>query len=348
MHTCAAINGRVACWGQGSSGQLGQGDQNSSNTPLPVSLPGPATALASGKDHSCAIANGDAYCWGSGSNGRLGMGDTADRLTPALVPSLPVGQVTDIGTGRYSTCVAAQDRGYCWGLNSNGQLGVDSSVQSSSSLPVLVTNLGTPVSSISTAADRACALVDSVAYCWGHDHEGDLGTAGSGGWQVEEVIVATNFAQHSISPNTSCGLRAGAVACWGKGTEGELGHGQFSNSATAVAVLGLQQDVTSLHVAGGIGPSATNDATCAIQNGAVLCWGNNEFGQLGDQTQDNSATPLAVPGLQGDASVVNGGMGHFCAATLPDNIDCWGRGAEGQLGNGSFTGSLMPVLVPAW
>jgi alpha-tubulin suppressor-like RCC1 family protein len=346
-HTCAAIEGRVACWGEGSSGQLGQGDMLSSAEPQTVSLPGPATALAAGRDHSCAIVGGDAYCWGDGTNGRLGHGGTDDRLVPTQVQSLPSGQVTNIALARYSSCAVAAGQGYCWGSNGNGQLGIDT-MQSSSTLPVLVSNLGSGISAMTSAADRACALIDTTAYCWGHDHGGDLGTPGSGGWQVEQVVVASNISQHSLALNTSCALSNGAVSCWGRGSEGELGNGQFSNSATAVDVIGLQQDVTTLHVAGGISPNGEIDATCAIQADELFCWGNNEFGQLGDQTTNNSATPLKVTGLQSAVRAVNGGMGHFCAATYPDKIECWGNGINGQLGNGAFTDSPTPVLVPAW
>lgn len=346
-HVCAAIDGRVACWGEGGSGQLGQGDSASSATPLTVDLPGPASALAAGNVHSCALVEGDVYCWGDGGNGRLGNGDGEDHPSPVKVTGLLAGSVTSIAAAHFSTCAVSQETAYCWGLNNQGQLGVNQ-VQNSSTVPVAVTNLPT-VDSVVASADRACALIGRTAYCWGHDHNGDLGTAGNGGSMFEEVVVVSQLSQLSLGINASCGIIDGGVQCWGNGESGQLGDGLLADSAAAVNVLGLSQDVSRIHAAGGIQANAEEvDSMCAIRDGQVFCWGRNDFAQLGDQSTETRATPVPVVGLRGRAKAINGGTMHFCAVTEPENIECWGRGLEGQLGGATFTDSAMPVLVPSW
>jgi alpha-tubulin suppressor-like RCC1 family protein len=348
FHTCAAIDGRVACWGEGGEGQLGQGDNASSAVPLPVNLPGPARALAAGKQHSCALVEGDVYCWGSNSNGRLGTGDTVDSLVPKRVVTLATGSVTSIAAANFSTCAVSQGTAYCWGLNSNGQLGIDTN-QNASVVPVPVSNLSSSVDRVFAAADRACALVGTTGYCWGHDHSGDLGTAGNGGWMVEEVIVASGLSHLSLALSVGCGVSGGAVQCWGNGGAGQLGDGLFSSSTSAVDVLGMQSGVSDLHVAGGIEPlGAEVDTICAVRDGQAFCWGRNDYGQVGDQSMVTQGAPVPVVGLRGQVRSVNGGATHFCAVTAPNNIECWGRGEEGQLGSGDFADSSTPVLVAPW
>jgi alpha-tubulin suppressor-like RCC1 family protein len=346
-HVCAAIEGRVACWGEGGSGQLGQGNTASSATPLTVDLPGPARALAAGNVHSCALVEGDVYCWGDGGNGRLGNGDGEDHPSPVKVTGLLAGSVTSIAAANFSTCAVSQETAYCWGLNNQGQLGVNT-VQTSSIVPIAVANLPA-VDSVVASADRACALSGRTAYCWGHDHNGDLGTAGNGGAMFEEVVVVSQLSLLSLAINAACGIIDGGVQCWGNGEDGQLGDGAFTDSTAAVNVAGLGQDVTALHAAGGIQANSDEvDSMCAIQGGEAFCWGRNDFGQLGDQSTMPRGVPVPVVGLRGEARLLNGGTMHFCAVTEPGNIECWGRGAEGQLGNGTFTDSLMPVLVPTW
>jgi alpha-tubulin suppressor-like RCC1 family protein len=80
--------------------------------------------------------------------------------------------------------------------------------------------------------------------------------------------------------------------------------------------------------------------------GGVLCWGNNNFGQLGNNSNNSSLVPVAVTGL-GSASVVKitAGSGHYCALTFAGGVLCWGNNGNGQLGNNSSTASSVPVAV---
>lgn len=86
--------------------------------------------------------------------------------------------------------------------------------------------------------------------------------------------------------------------------------------------------------------------TCALTaGGAVLCWGRNDVGQLGDGTFQNSPRPVQVTGLLAGVKAVAAGGRISCAITYDDRVRCWGHNAYGQLGDGQETRRGVPVLV---
>lgn len=83
---------------------------------------------------------------------------------------------------------------------------------------------------------------------------------------------------------------------------------------------------------------------CAIDvNGAVKCWGDNTYGQLGDGTQIHRAEPVQVVGFGYGAKAIALGNEHSCAIDAAGGVKCWGRG--GYLGADSFSNSAIPVDV---
>ncbi len=124
---CAIVGGNVMCWGKNnSSGVLGDGTTNDSNTPVAVvGLPANVTAIAMGRSHTCALSNGGVKCWGSGGSGQLGNGSTTSSPTPVDVVGLASGVVAIAapGEGNYTCAVLEDHTARCWGVNDMGQLG---------------------------------------------------------------------------------------------------------------------------------------------------------------------------------------------------------------------------------
>ncbi len=118
--------GVVSCWGDDLSGQLGDNDNDTADSAVPVDvtgLPGPADQLALGFDHGCALVADQVYCWGDAAYGQLGQGTEVDSDTALLVPGLPA-VIVEIATGGNFSC-AISDVGemWCWGYGLDGQLG---------------------------------------------------------------------------------------------------------------------------------------------------------------------------------------------------------------------------------
>jgi alpha-tubulin suppressor-like RCC1 family protein len=123
-HTCAVTPGeRAFCWGNGRSGQIGDGKTYLRFTPRPVAGGLSFSRVTAGGAHTCGETTGNrAYCWGYNASGQLGDGTFTTRLTPkAVVGGLTFKQVS---AGANQTCgVSSADRAYCWGENGFGQLG---------------------------------------------------------------------------------------------------------------------------------------------------------------------------------------------------------------------------------
>lgn len=199
---CAVAGGQLWCWGYGSSGELGEGGNGSSNRPVLVGNSSPGTEFTNaslssvfmGDSHGCAIVSGTLSCWGRGADGRLGNGGTSNQSLPAAVQAGDgfVNNTSAVTSGAASdrhTCAIEGGRLYCWGANTDGRLG--NSSNTSSNLPVRVstsevtgfTNSGTGTGVVTAVAagtsggsnGHTCALENKVAYCWGAYGSGQLG-----------------------------------------------------------------------------------------------------------------------------------------------------------------------------
>ena len=148
VHTCAlTTEGKAYCWGQGSSGQLGNNSTTASRIPVAVQMPAGVSfqSIAAGYYHTCALTTtGQAYCWGQGSSGRLGNNSTTDSRIPVAV-QMPAGvSFQSIAASSLHTCaLTTEGKAYCWGQGSIGQLGNNSTTDSS--IPLAVSSVGVNV-----------------------------------------------------------------------------------------------------------------------------------------------------------------------------------------------------------
>jgi alpha-tubulin suppressor-like RCC1 family protein len=134
---------------------------------------------------------------------------------------------------------------------------------------------------------------------------------------------------------------AGGVKCWGDNALSQLGDGSTGlGSRVPRDVVLLEGQVRSL--------AAGNTHTCAVTvAGAVLCWGTNTRGELGDGTKVPSNVAVKVTGLSSGVASVSAGLSFTCALTSGGGVKCWGSNADGQLGNGTLDDSSTPVDVKA-
>ncbi len=117
--------GVVRCWGRNDLGVLGTGSFTVQSTIGAAQLPQAAKSIACGHHHACAVlADGSAWCWGFNGYGQVGDGTANNRSVPALVLNLP-SRVEELVAGTYHTCASIEDGStWCWGDNSQKQLGL--------------------------------------------------------------------------------------------------------------------------------------------------------------------------------------------------------------------------------
>lgn len=342
-HACALLRtGGVKCWGQGDSGELGNGSVVSSNTPVDVSgLTNGVIAIGTGLDHSCAVLDSEQVkCWGNNTYGQLGNGFAFFPGNPVAVAALSSGIATLAAGGSQSCAVTTAGAAKCWGSNEYGQLG-DGTTKTSYD-PVTVSSMSSGVKAVAVGRSHACALSTSGGVkCWGDDYEGQLGNDGSAAGSPTPVqVTGLTSGVKAIAAGDlhSCAITsAGAVHCWGKNEEGQLGDSTVEGRFTPAAVTGLDSGVTALALGGG--------HSCALTSaGTVKCWGRNLDSQLGNGGETSTSEPVDVTGLTG-VTAIAAGPDHTCALTSAGAVKCWGRNSTGQLGDGTEDTPSAPVPV---
>jgi alpha-tubulin suppressor-like RCC1 family protein len=256
----------------------------------------------------------------------------------------PTGRVaTDrIALGDAHTC-AIKDDGtvWCFGDNSDGQLGNSSFGPPDSTTPVQTSGFGTGRTAVQVAAGErhTCALLDNgEVWCWGYNGNLELGSVG--GSQPDPVKVplgaGITASRIFVGGRMSCALTSdNRLTCWGQNHKGQIGNGTVlaSGGVAPTAVSNIPTSFAPAHVDPG-----GRHVCAAATGGAVWCWGDDDRNQLG--TAADGAAAVNVPG-QADtvttARSVATGLEYSCAVLTDDTVSCWGRNHLAQLGRGSVT-----------
>ena len=354
----------VKCWGSNFFGELGDGTSDYRNVPVDVSnLGSGVVAITAGSVHSCALLNtGEMKCWGHNYYGQLGNNSTTNSTTPVDVLSAPdqdnLSGVVAITGGSAHTCALLNiGEVKCWGGNTYGQLGNgdDSFVNQYTPADVKVSqgreNLSGVVA-ISGGAIHTCALLATGAVkCWGSNWKGALGNnAGSGSlnggknnlpvdvWASSVGGTLSGVVAITGGDHFSCALlNTGEVKCWGENDSGQLGDISTVNRYTPVYV---KASPTGGNLTGVIALASGGDHVCALLNtGEVKCWGNNYYGQLGDNSTVNRYTPVYVKASPTGGNLtgviaITAGPRSTCVLMYNGEVKCWGANHYGQLGNG--------------
>jgi alpha-tubulin suppressor-like RCC1 family protein len=261
----------------------------------------------------------------------------------------------------YSCALIADGRVFCWGQNSDGELG-NGSFGSSNGTP-MPQQVSLPKTATAIAGgNQTCALLsDGSVYCWGYDFFGGVGngtatTSSPLGVATPAKVMGLPVPASAIASGSyhACAISAGKPYCWGWNQAGQLGDGTTTTRATAAPVSGLT---------GATALAAGYQHTCALANGGVSCWGDDSFGQTGDNMSNTSyATPQSVPlDTSRTTQSLAAGTYHTCLLFAGAVTYCWGLNDEGQLGRGYFStagtfgdgkpaavnGSIFPTAIAA-
>lgn len=333
-----------------------------------------SSQISLGRKHSCALSDGQVYCWGTNSVdaynggtpdntllGQLGRGATFTSPISAVPSSIDTSGVlsgktiTAISAGYNFACAIASGEVYCWGDNSVGQLGNNSTTKSYTPVKVDVSVASSlkdkKVTAISAGGYHACAIASGKVYCWGGNWYGQVGdnttfqrsipvtvnTAGS-------TVMNGKVTGIGLGAEHSCAIADGKAACWGYNANGAVGDGSWVQKYRPVNVSSGDIGVkTVTAISGGL------EHTCAVASGAAYCWGYNNRGQLGNNSTTKSNTPVTV-----NASValnskvvtdISASSEDFSCAIANSAAHCWGANYFGQLGNNGTSQSNVPVAV---
>jgi alpha-tubulin suppressor-like RCC1 family protein len=385
-YTCALNSvGQVYCWGNNLSGQLGTGNITASAVPVPVKASDSGDALFSkaitqitaGWSHTCALdSTGKAYCWGYNGNGELGNGNSGSGTNSSVPVAVKADDPTDalynktitqIAAGYRHTCVLdSTGKAYCWGHNGNGQLGTGDVISSNVPVPVQSNDPGDAfynktITQITVGYFHTCALdSDGKAYCWGYNGSGQLGTGDTINSNIPVSVQSNDpgdafynkiITKISTGHSHTCALDSISRAyCWGSNDYGQLGTGDATSSSTPVFVKAgdptdALYDKTITQITAGWRHTCALDST-----GQAYCWGDNNYGELGDATNIQRIVPAIVArgevpdgiSLIGiSAGYTEDGPTHTCVVGANYKVYCWGNNYNGQFGNNISGGDLF-------
>jgi alpha-tubulin suppressor-like RCC1 family protein len=337
-HSCAVLSsGHLKCWGENYYGQLGDGANSNSATPVEAHIID-ATQVAAGEEHTCAVLfSGHLQCWGENYYGQLGDGTYSNSAT--AVGALGISDATQVADGvRYSCAVLSSGHVQCWGEDTYGQLG-DGVVGEAQDTPVEVLGIS-DATQIAVAWKHSCVLLSSGHIeCWGWNGYGQLGDGATGEAQDTpvEVLGISDATQVAAGYGHSCAaLSTGHVECWGEDGDGQLGNGAHTQPQDT--------PVEAYEITNATQVAAGSAHTCAVlSTGHVKCWGFNRYGQLGDGTLFLPLDPVEVLGIS-DATEIAAGEEHSCAVLSTGHVECWGSNDHGQVGDGATDeGQSTPV-----
>ena len=210
---------------------------------------------------------------------------------------------------------------------------------------------------ISAGGGHSCALTAAGnVLCWGKGDSGQLGYGGTSNLLHPDLTSPvedsdgeplTGILQVESGETHACALtEEGEVLCWGNGADGRLGNDCGSSCTDQDQAVTVVNRSGSGPLAGIVQIDVGESHVCALSHrGEVLCWGSNQYGQLGNGRSGNNKSkdsPMVVLKSSSTGSApltgivqIATGKEHTCALTAKGDVLCWGNGADGRLGNGN-------------
>ncbi len=306
-HTCGITTaGALYCWGSNAAGQIGDGGSRGGpegphwrNVPVAIAPGMTFISVAAGSGYTCAVAaDGVTYCWGA-NDSQAASGGHAGAPSNILTPrDAQVGvALTEVYAGGNRATCGRTSAGavYCWGSDSWGMLGDGPTQAPSGAGPKQVAG---SYQQVSIGSVSGCAVgTDQGMYCWGENHDGQVGYAASGDYHNDftpaPVAIGAGLAwkQAAVGSGFACGLTtSGAAYCWGLNSNGQAGIGSYTpRHPTPTAVTGG-------HVFASLSPNSKGSSMCGVTTAnETWCWGYNIAYQLGTTTPSIDAlAPVKV------------------------------------------------------
>ncbi|PXY88344.1 RCC1 domain-containing protein [Bifidobacterium asteroides] len=381
-------DGNAYAWGNNEFGQLGDGTTTSRSTPVMVKKPTGTPSdftyvqVSAGSYYSLALgSDGNAYAWGYNPSGQLGDGTTNPSSTPVRV-SKPADTPADLayvhvdaGGWYHSLALGSDGNAYAWGRNQNGELG--DGTENDHHTPIKVSKpAGTPADftyvQVGAGSIHSLALgSDGNAYAWGHNNDGQLGDGTTTNRSTPVKVnkptdTPTDFTYVQVYSGYNHALAVGSdgyAYAWGDNWFGQLGNdsipaGELNAKAKSLVPVRVRNPANSNETSKGLKVTQVSGGwkhSLALgSDGNVYAWGRNDFGQLGNNSQNTSYVPVRVrdPANPTDTSKglnavqFSAGTYHSLAVGSDGYAYAWGSNHYGQLGDNTTSDKRIPV--PVW
>jgi alpha-tubulin suppressor-like RCC1 family protein len=348
LHSVALrSDGTVWAWGSNTSGQLGNGTTNDSGVPMQVAGLTGITSIAAGKNHSLARRNdGAVFAWGDNTFGQLGDGTQTDRWSPVRLTGFTASSVS--ANDNHSLAIRAD--GTLWGWGDGTSLGlVSPGIIQYVTAPAKLVSFTNVVQVSNQYGLNGILRADGTVWYLGSGLAGRYGGNLISDVETQFVLPKPAIGVAVGQDHVMVLLNDGTVQVMGGNSNSELGRPDLTSSDPFVApdagpgcTFATQKLLTT-------GQRIANGRTLTMivrGDGTVWGAGSNDLGQMGIGLISNPVrTARQVPGLSGMAGVSTRNK-HVLAVGADGRVWSWGSNSLGQIGDGTFTNRLSPVLVP--
>jgi alpha-tubulin suppressor-like RCC1 family protein len=347
----------ISSFGDNSSGQLGQNNITQLLVPMQITSTNISTQIitnvACGQDHTVFLdSTGKVYSCGDNTNGQLGQNSTTQLLVPTLIQYFVTNNIiiTNVACGyRFTLFLDSTGKVYSCGLNTNGQLGQNTT--DTLLVPTLITSTNISTQTITNVAcgEDHAMFVNSIGrvYSCGNNINGQLGHNNTTQLLVPTLITSTNISTRIIT-KVVCGYRftlfldsTGRVCCCGLNTNGQLGQ----NTTTQLLVPTIINTNISTRIITNIACKGSH-TIFLDSTGIVYSCGLNTNGQLGQNTTTQLLIPTQITST--NISIITNivsGYNHTIFVDPTGKLYSCGLNTNGQLGQNNTTQLLVPTLI---
>jgi alpha-tubulin suppressor-like RCC1 family protein len=283
-------------------------------------------------------AIGGLWSFGYNSSGQLGDNTTTDKSSP--VQTIAFGtNWKQVSTGSSHTAAIKTDGTlWAWGQNSSGRLGDNTTTGRIS--PVQTVAFGTNWKQVSAGNQHTAAIkTDGTLWTWGRNNYGQLGDnyVTDKSSPVQTITFGTNWKQVSCAYTHTVAIKTdGTLWTWGRNNYGQLGDNSIIGKSSPVQTITFGNNWKQV--------SCAYTHTAAIKtDGTLWTWGRNNYGQLGNNTANNTSSPVQTIAFGTNWKQVSAGNYHTAAIKTDGTLWTWGRNINGQLGDNTIVDKSSPV-----